>query len=122
MTMRKLVVVGAAAILSLGVGGTALAASNGVDDQSSGISVRPVSTSSPSHDVNDDHGINDDHGVNAGQDVNDDHGGNPTRGVNVDGINNGINIDVNDDHGVNDHHGGSDRHRGNDDHGGPGHR
>ncbi len=53
--MRKIVVIGAAAILSLGVGGTALAASNGFNDNS-GISVRPVSTTSSSHDVGDDHG------------------------------------------------------------------
>ena len=98
--MRKIVVVGAAAILSLGVGGTALAASNGFDD--SGVSVRPASTSSPSHDVGDD------------------HGGDRPRGVNDDGINHdinddGVNHDINDDganHDINDDHDG-DRGTGN---------
>jgi len=90
--MRKFVVVGAAAILSLGVGGTALAASNGLDDQSSGINVRPVSTTSPSQD--------------ASHDVGDDHGGTRAPGVSDDGI----------DHDLNDDHGGIDnRHGGHDD-------
>src|SRR5690242_3243442 len=101
--MRKIVVVGAAAILSLGVGGTALAASNGLD--SSGLSVRPASTAGPSHDANDaneGNAANDDNAANA---ANDDNGGNRPAGVTDDGVGHDAN-EANDANDVNDDHGG----------------
>ena len=97
--MRKVLVVGvAAAVVSLGAGGTAMAASGlsakdgGLGGAGSTIQVVP----SPSyddhgiddpatHDANDDHGgLRPDHGNGADDpathDANDDHGGNANRG------------------------------------------